>query len=359
MNALSIYLYRLWSLSLLPVLFCPVIHAQETASAVSCSTPCGYIVDEFRQGSTAEFGFGVHAEIIVAGEARISENLLTDQNADFTEKLNPDTAYILEIESGAYAGATCIINRHGWETGDASGQWDDHSLTLNFPPNLDIADGTVTYKLRKAPTIADVFGERNEKAQLAASAIANNADQILVPDGNGVYTTYFFNRNYWRKSQSSVNTNNAPFYYPDPVYIVRRNSGGSKTCLLLGEILESSRLLAVTRKEMLVNAGFACPQSLEQSLLSTNADWKASSISNNATRLWKVDPATQLASEYFYTRTMWRKSGAGSQDHGSSEIEGAMTIVNRTLASPHYLFIQNPYSTAGKTRPDNKQQSDL
>ncbi len=205
------------------------------------TTPCGYIVYEFPQGETTPLGMGIHGHTIVAGKGDIANGNLVDIEVNFSETLDSKAAYVLEIETGSHAGATCLINRNAWKSGED--EWSGNTLYLSFPSELPLPGGSVSYKLRKAPTIGDIFGAANEKCGLISSTNYRNADQLLVPDGQGAYATYFYNGKIWKAKTGVAETKDVPLYYTEPLYISRIEHNAPKTALIIGEVLETAKAL--------------------------------------------------------------------------------------------------------------------
>ncbi len=147
------------------------------------SKPVGYVTQTLKAGKYNHIGLTLHESILVSGTATgVSGSVVTDSSNDFTSVLEEGTVYLLEITSGAMAGEIQDFNT--WT-----------ATTITTPTNLaslGMATGD-TFQIRKAMTVADVFGENNETGLLADSTgNISKPDLVYIPDGQGGFTRVFY-----------------------------------------------------------------------------------------------------------------------------------------------------------------------
>ncbi|RYD83518.1 MAG: hypothetical protein EOP84_07785 [Verrucomicrobiaceae bacterium] len=191
------------------------------------TTPVGYTTTTLKQGFN-NVGITVHAPTKIAGNLEvIATNSVQDTTAgvNFTTALGATgTLHILEITSGAALGFVSEINT-----------WNTSSITT--VDNL-VAQGVVagdTYKIRKAPTLEEIFGTATTGPLTAGGA--TTADLVHVPTGvPGQYTQYHLTAGgAFRSVVPSALAPNVPVVYLDGLF-VQRKATGTKDLVISGEV---------------------------------------------------------------------------------------------------------------------------
>jgi hypothetical protein len=208
------------------------------------TTPVGYTTSTPLASSFNLFGLTVHQPTLAAGTLEtVTSTTVTDDQINFGSLLVAGNTYILEIDdasSSADGGIAEIVS------------WSGTSLTTT-PTNLTLigASAGVKYKLRKASTIADVFGATNTAGLLAGTT--TTADILWISNGGGT-----FNRYYYATAQppfvtagwkliggGDTNRANTPIVYTDGLLIQRRGLT-SLNLVVTGEVKTGKALVAIT-----------------------------------------------------------------------------------------------------------------
>jgi hypothetical protein len=150
-------------------------------AATAYTTPVGYTTTTLKPGIFNLVGTTVHNPTVAAGVLdAVSASSVTDNNIDFTTlPLASGATYILELGDGTVQEIT------SWAGG-----------VLTTPDNLTgvVTPSTTTYSLRKASTVAEIFGATNA-AGLTASVegdFSTNTDLLLIYNGTSFDTVYYF-----------------------------------------------------------------------------------------------------------------------------------------------------------------------
>jgi hypothetical protein len=213
------------SLLALALLAPGVLFAQTTAK----TTPVGYVTEVLEPNRDNLIGLTVHSPAVASGVLDSATNeTVTDAGVDYTSLLTAGSTYILEITNGSGNGVIQEVT--AWT-----------ATTLSTPQNISsqITGGTTTYKLRKAPTISDIFGSTNSVGLTSSpDGSASAADVILVPDGAGGFINIVFYDDgadqLWIDA-SFNDVSNLPIVYTDAL-VVARKGGVAKSLTVSGEV---------------------------------------------------------------------------------------------------------------------------
>jgi hypothetical protein len=195
------------------------------------TTPVGYETTTLVQGFN-NVGLRLHAPTKAAGTLNVIGTGSVQDTAvgvDFLTSLGAvGTLHILEITSGPALGLVTEIST-----------WTDDTITT--VDNLfaaGVVDGN-TYRIRKAPTLENIFGTNPDPlvSVLFASNNAALADIVWVPTATpGVYTQYFMGATgAFRRVSPAGATPNVPLVYLDGIFIQRKNTG-TKDLIVSGEV---------------------------------------------------------------------------------------------------------------------------
>jgi len=192
------------------------------------TTPVGYTTQTLVTGFN-NVGLTVHLPTLAAGNLEVvgtSSVQDTTVGTDFTVSLGATgRIHILEITSGTAVGKVSEIST--W-TAD----------TITTVDNLS-ASGVVagdTYRIRKAPTLEQIFGTATSGGPLTAGTSAT-ADLVYVPTGvPNQYTQYFLNTaGAYRSVVPSALAPNVPLVYLDGIF-VNRKAAGTGSLVVTGEV---------------------------------------------------------------------------------------------------------------------------
>jgi hypothetical protein len=208
-------------------------------AATAYTTPVGYVTQTMPANASTLLGLTVQQPTIAAGVLTASSSTsVTDSKINFTTLLGASSAtsptYILELPGGV------VQEIKTWSGSD-----------LTTPDNISsfVTNGTTIYKLRKASTIADVFGATNS-AGLTSTATGNlgTYDAVLVLNAAGTaFTSVFYYDDGTFHTWYDTNFNdmtNLPLVYPDAFY-VRRIAGVSKDLVVSGEVKTTPTTLII------------------------------------------------------------------------------------------------------------------
>lgn len=183
------------------------------AAQAASTTPVGYETLSLAAG-TNYIGLRLHESTVVAGTVdTITATNMTDAAVDFGATLTggATTWYIVEFEN---AGG--VIQE---VTGaSASGS------TLTLPQNVtaSVTAGT-NYRIRKAATLASVFGTSNSAGLVPGFFGTAGADIVAVPNGSGGFNQYYYDgdQTSWADATANpVNAASVPLVHVDGVVMI-------------------------------------------------------------------------------------------------------------------------------------------
>jgi hypothetical protein len=202
-------------------------------AATAYTTPVGYETLTLPVGTTY-VGVRLHEASVVAGTVdTISSGQMTDAAVDFDSAMpGAGVNYIVEFENAS--GVLQVV------TGaDAT----NSTLVLHENVTAFVAPGD-TYRIRKASTIATLFGATNSAGLAPGFGGPTNADLIQVPDGAGGLDQYFFDgdESAWYKVAPSPilvgDGSTVPIIYTDAFLVVINDT--TKSLVVSGEVKKKS-----------------------------------------------------------------------------------------------------------------------
>ncbi|MEY4570190.1 MAG: hypothetical protein RLZZ398_1629 [Verrucomicrobiota bacterium] len=200
------------------------------------TTPVGYTTQTLVTGYN-NVGISVHAPAKAAGDLNvISASSVQDTTVgvNFTASLGATgTLHVLEITSGPAVGLVTEITN--WTTDTITTV--DNLVAAGVLGGIDGAGNT--YRIRKAPTLEEIFGAVPATSVLTANANFASADIVWVPTATpGVYTQYFLSTlsgGTFRKVSPAGAALNTPLVYLDGIF-VQRKAAGTKDLVVSGEV---------------------------------------------------------------------------------------------------------------------------
>ena len=297
--------------------------AAPTVSAQAFSNPTGYVTETLRAGQFNLIGLTVHQPVEVAGTFdTVSGTTLTSVGA--FSGLTAGSTYILEITSGAAEGAVQEITT-----------FDANSITTpdDLSAQLTTSD---TYAIRKASTINDVFGENNESGLLGTDTFtASNADNILIPNASGGFTTYYYSNSPsfegWLTGTSEAG--GTPIIYTDAVFVFRRgNSPADDLDLVVsGAVKTSDTQLALSGGNFnFVSSGFPVGSNLGNSGLSSFVEGTDTFVASNADNVLIPNGSGGFDTHFFSTAAGFSGWFSGTTPSDDQVLPSAFIIFRRS-----------------------------
>lgn len=202
---------------------CGLAYSAETAY----TTPVGYETLSAASGFNY-LGLRLHEAAVAAGTVdTISASSMSDAAVNFGTVLTGGaaTTYVVEFENGS--GVIQEI------TGaSASGS----TITLSEDVTALVSTGA-QYRIRKASTIASVFGLNNSVGLTPGFSGSSGADVVYIPDGVGGFGQYYYDEDNasWSDATTGlpVTATSVPIIYPDGIVLFANNS---ETITVSGEV---------------------------------------------------------------------------------------------------------------------------
>jgi len=204
------------------------IASLSTLSAVT-TDPVGYVTQTIKPGQFNLIGLNLSSAVEASGVFESAAgNTLTDDQADFTTSLDSGSDYVLKITNGTS------------ELGMNTGVSGNTGTTVTTDDDISsVVTATTQYEIREVFTVADIFGDTNQKElQGAVSGNTADADIIWVPNGSGGYNKVYYNsvaRPFpplsvgWKGTTSgNADASDTPLYFTDGMFIqVQRSAFGA------------------------------------------------------------------------------------------------------------------------------------
>lgn len=306
------------------------------------TTPVGYVTQTLKPGQFSYLGLTVNNPVVSSGvldAVAAAPNSVTDNGVNFSTLLTAGATYVLELNDGTIQEIT------SWT---AAG-------VLNTPENITskVTAGTTTYKLRKAATIADVFGATNSAGLTPDSdgSFATGNDLIYVLNAAGAPTIIYYSLGGeeapagWYTS-GDLPAANFPIVYSDGFY-VKRSAGSDVSLVTSGEVKSkptSSVLIpGYNYLSSVAPAGLTLGNSGLENFLTKSVDGAPFSSVDNV----YVPTSTGFTICYYSTGGEESPAGwytSGDADASAIKLEGGFLIRNRGVAKPYKLNVPTSYS---------------
>lgn len=211
--------------SLLSVAACGIAIGQTTAY----TTPVGYTTKTLAPNQFTLVGLTLHNPTIASGTIDAeSATSVTDNDTNFSTALTAGSTYILELSNGALQEIT------SWSQG-----------VLTTPNNITsfVAPGD-SYKIRKAATIAEIFGANNNFGLgKDTDGTFAGTDFIMLQNASGAFDSFYYfddgaGSTGWFSEQGDPAGNKA-IAYPDG-FFVKRAAGSPITLVISGEVKKAA-----------------------------------------------------------------------------------------------------------------------
>jgi hypothetical protein len=225
--------------------------------------------------------------------------------------------------------------------------------TLNTPEDISaqIVGGTTTYGLRKAATVADVFGATNS-AGLTPSPDGDltNADKVLILNAGGSFdTVFYFNDGAGTEGwfdDAFGPAANAVIAYPD-AFFVQRAAGSPIDVVISGEVklVDTSSMLVsgYNYVGVVAPAGLTLGAAGIEAFITPSAD---GDLTNADTVLLPLPDGSYKTTFYFNDgagTTGWYDDAFGPA--GADVMPSAVLIQNKGAAKPLTVSVPAAYAT--------------
>ena len=289
---------------------------------VAFTTPSGYVKTDLVIGFNP-IGINLHGEILVSGTIDSESGaVITDADVDFAAALTDANAtYLFEVTNGTQNGSVSVISAST-----------ANSVTLE---GAGIAAGTVSYTIRQAKTLNEVFGT-GANASLTGSFNSTNSDIVWVPDGSGDYDRYYYNSNNseFRSTESQFTSPPKPisFFYPDGAFVEVKST--TKTITLFGEVKKTGTIISAASGFSIFSIPSPTGQTLDE--LGIKDDLTQSFNSAGSDIIWVPDGSGSY-DRYFVHSTgggTWRSTSSQfSGDEGTTIVNGAIAIERKSAST--------------------------
>lgn len=310
------------------------------------STPCGYIQTDLNAKTTGYLGLGVHPEALM--QHTLEENnitvsgskiTITDPDVNFTDLMETDSAYVLELIFGDEAMAL-PLNRDAWKKPAPS--WTANKITVDDKSAADLIKNSkpVSYVLRKARTLNDVLGGDNTFS--LKSGTSGTADAVYISTSPSIQIPVYHSatENKWMRRGSRDDMGLLPVFNHEPLKIVRK-AGNGVQAFVIGEVAQKHQRLQLSQESTLLHTGLPVPQTL----LSTSLHTALPDPSSDVVYV-PLTPGGPLEPCYYDSSSgQWKNRDTG-ENVSSTAVEGILNILSGTLASglegkPIVLLINN------------------
>jgi hypothetical protein len=301
--------------------------AQTTTTAYS--KPSGYVTEVFKAGQFNLFGVTLNNSPSAVGViTAISSSSVSDSTKDFSSLLTPGNTYVLEITSANSPAQGAIAEVVTWS---------GNSITTS-PTDFTLVGAAVgnSYVIRKAPTIADIFGATNQVGLLAGNV--NTADILWVSDGAGVLSRYYYATASfpitagWRKiGGGNTDSSAVPIVYADGM-ILQRRASTDLSLVVTGELKTTRTMYPITTGAFnYLGSSFPVGSTLASSQLAAQV---TPGNPNTADIVWVPDGSGGYNRYYYATASFpitagWRSVGGGNTDTSSNLISSGIIIQRR------------------------------
>ncbi len=220
------------------------------------TTPVGYVTETLKAGQFNLLGLTLQTPAVASGVIDAeSATSVTDTESNFSTLLTAGATYILEIDGGIVQEIT---------------SWSGGALTT--PQNLTtfVTPGTTKFKIRKAPTVADIFGANNSAGLTATpDGDFNSADIIYIPNNTGGFDQVFYDASTPGWVDLLFNDQaNKPIVYMDGLLIQRK--GGDLNITLSGEVKLAPTVLVTSSQFTYVGGVYPVGSTLGNSNLAAS-----------------------------------------------------------------------------------------
>lgn len=303
------------------------------------STPCGYIQTNLHAKTTGYLGLGVHPEALMQhtlleGNVTVSGNkiTITDPDVNFTELMETDSAYILELIFGDEVMAL-PLNRDAWKKPAPS--WTANKVTVDDKSAADLIKNNKpgSYVLRKARTLNDILGAANTFS--LKSGTSGTADAVYISTSPAIQIAVYHSaaENKWMRRGSRDDMGLLPVFTHEPLKIVRK-AGNDVQAFVFGEVVQKHQKLLLSLEGTLLHTGLAVPQTL----LSTSLHTALPDPSNDVVYV-PLTPGGPLEPCYYDSSSnQWKNRDTG-ENVSATAIEGVLHVLSGARL-PVYTTVQ-------------------
>jgi hypothetical protein len=205
------------------------------AQGTAVTTPVGYVTEQLDQGFNL-VGLNLHEPTLASGQIVSSAGTVIELPDGALDGIDAAATHILEINSGALAGAVLVPDSVDTTTNE---------LTFpNLPVNPAAGDG---FTLREAATLGEVLGTADDV--VISKGTSTTGDLVYLPDGQGGFDVFHhsedsaFGAGDWQLVGGASQGADTPIVYTDAFFI--QVKGAATELVVSGEVKTTDTMKAV------------------------------------------------------------------------------------------------------------------
>lgn len=310
-----------------PLLSCLITACAATGLVVgqtATTKPVGYVTETFPPNQFTLFGLTLHEPLQISGvglspTAQGNNTILA--KAGIGSGLQSGQTYIIEFISGAYEGVSQDFITYS-----------ENSITI--PGNYSAVSAQDSFSIRRAKTIADIFGSSNSAGlQPGTSA---TADILWVSNSDGTYSRYYyaaasppFVTAGWKLvGGGDTDRSNVPLVYLDGM-LIERKASTELNLTISGEVKLTKFVTSINGGQFNpISAVFPAGTTLTNSGL---ASFVVPGTSATADIIWV--PNGSGYSRYYYAAASppfvtagWKLVGGGDTNRGGDSLKSGILL---------------------------------
>jgi hypothetical protein len=301
------------------------------------TTPVGYVTHTLAPNMFNLVGVTLHSPTVASGVIDAeSATSVTDNEVNFGTTLEAGSTYILELGDGTIQEIT---------------SWSGSALTTPNDITGLVTPGTTTYKVRRAQTVSDIFGENNTFGLTpSADGESGSADKILILNASNSFdTVFYFNDGAgiegWLDSEGEL-AGDKVIAYPDG-FFVQRVAGAPISLVVSGEVKTAPTGGVLVNGFNYLSAVAPVGLTLDSSSLKNYITASTDGDSTSADNVLIQNPGGT------YTTAFYFNDGAGVEGWLDSEgelagdlpLDSGFLILNRGGVKPYNVAIPASYSS--------------
>jgi hypothetical protein len=291
------------------------------------TTPVGYETTTLNPSSFNLISVRLQSPTSVAGNFEtIAGTTLTDTGASFGTVLTAGGTYVLEISSSIPALNGVIQEVTSWSGDSITTAQDLAALGLT---------SSDTYKLRKAPTIEQVFGTTTSVLSKGATAAAGASDIVWIPIAPGSYTRYYIRStdSTVRNAQTNAAAPNVPIVYVDGIF-VEKKATGSASLVVSGEVKTKATTSVASLGFNLLGTIYPAGATLQNLGLEDDISKGATAAAAASDIVW-VPSGPNTYTRYYLrsTDSTWRNAQTNAAAPADVALPTAIFIERKTASS--------------------------
>ena len=220
-------------------------------------------------------------------------------------------------------------------------------LTVTLPAGVANVNTVVSVgdscEIVPANTLKTVFGV---PSVLQVGATPTSADNVLVWGGSSWLTYFYSSAGFWKLSGAGATNQDSTVLYPDEGVFVIRKQLSPVTLTLMGTVPSTAEQTTITGAgSTFFSNRFPTDTNIATLALQTTANWTPGATPTNADKLFLWNTTSASWDTYYFSGSIWKRSGGGSTDQGAVAIPaGTAIFVTRNVAGDSSLSQALPYT---------------